>query len=221
MAQKRQLHLVAEHFLDPEVFQHAQLQLPTLLINSLVTDEITATVGGTADIRTIAQKHFSTVHAWMPIVSKIQFYRLLPRRLTYNRAELHLLLLAMKLSGDVPMQTPCTELYSLTKHFQHSVESSGIFSLLVLQAGIFIACYELGHGVYPAAFLSISSCARYAMALGVDSSVGEHLDPKIETLDLEECRRVWWAILAMDRYRSLCFVVPICHLINAGSSLGL
>ncbi|KAJ4153896.1 hypothetical protein LMH87_010362 [Akanthomyces muscarius] len=203
VAQKKQLHLVAEHFLDPEVFQYAQLQLPTLLIDSLVTNEIAATVGGTADIRTIAQKHFSTVHAWMPIVSKIQFYKLLPRRLTYNRAELHLLLLAMKLSGDVPTQTPCTELHGLTKQFQHSVEGSGIFSLLVLQAGILIACYELGHGVYPAAFLSISSCARYAMALGVDSSVGGHLDPKIETFDLEECRRVWWAILVMDRFMNL------------------
>ncbi len=205
------------------MFQHAQLQLPTLQIDSLLTDEISAAVGGsTADIRTIAQKHFSTVHAWMPIVSKIQFYKLLPKWLTYSRAELHLLLLAMKLSGDVVTQTPRTELYTLTKQFQHSVESSGIFSLLVLQAGILIACYELGHGVYPAAFLSLASCARYAIALGVDSSVGGHLDPKIEALDLEECRRAWWAILVMDRYKHLplhppcrCFCTNECCL--AGS----
>ncbi|KAJ3496780.1 hypothetical protein NLG97_g2406 [Lecanicillium saksenae] len=201
--QTQHLHLVAEHFLDPEVFHHAQLELPKLQIDSLVTDEISACVGSTADIRRITQRHFSTTHVWMPIVSKIQFYKLLLRRLTYNRAELQLLLLAMKLCGDDVTKTPLTELYKLTKQFQHSVEGSGIFSLLFLQASIFIACYELGHGIYPAAFLSISSCARYAHALGIDSSVGAHPDRKIEAFDLEECRRVWWAILAMDRSMNL------------------
>lgn len=202
-AQIQQLRLVTEHFLDPDVFRHAQLQLPALQIDSLLTDDITATVGGIADIRTIAQKHFATVHVWMPIVSKVLFYKLLLKRLTYNRAELHLLLLAMKLSGDVVTKTPQTQLYEVTKQFQHSAQNSGIFSLLVLQAGIFIACYELGHGIYPAAFMSISSCARYAAALGVDSSVSGHVEAKIETLDLEECRRAWWTILAMDRFMSL------------------
>ncbi|PQK17042.1 hypothetical protein BB8028_0007g02410 [Beauveria bassiana] len=201
--QKQQLHLVAEYFLDPEVFQHAQLQLPTLQIDSLLTDEVTATVGSVADIRTTAQNHFSTVHVWMPIVSKIQFYKLLLNRLTYHRAELHLLLLAMMLSGDVVTKTARTELYDLTKRFHFSITASGVFSLLVLQASVFIACYELGHGMYPAAFMSISACARYAVALGVDSSISEHADPKIQSLDLEECRRVWWAILAIDRFMNL------------------
>ncbi|TQW00600.1 fungal specific transcription factor [Cordyceps javanica] len=202
-AQKKQFHIVAEHFLDPEVFRHAQLQLPAIQIDSLLTDDVATATGGVADIRIIAQKHFSTVHVWMPIVSKIQFYKLLLRRLTYNRAELHLLLLAMKLCGDVVTHTPQTPLYELTKQFQFSVVNSGISSLLVLQAGVFITCYELGHGIYPAAFLSLSSCARYALALGVDSSVTAHTDSKIETLDLEECRRVWWALLAMDRFMNL------------------
>lgn len=199
-AHLQQLNLVAEHFLDPEVFQHAQLELPGSQIDSLLTDEINAAVGSTADIRIITQRHFSTVHVWMPVVSKIQFYKLLLKRLTYNRAELHLLLLAMKLCGDVVTKTPHTELYALTKQFQHTVECSGILSLLFLQASIFISCYELGHGIYPAAFLSISASARYAIALGVDSSIGEKADRKIEAFDLEECRRTWWAILAMDRY---------------------
>ncbi|OAA60644.1 Transcription factor [Cordyceps fumosorosea ARSEF 2679] len=196
----QQSTLVAEHFLDPEVFQNAQLLLPALQIDSLLTDEIAATVGTVADIRGTAQKHFSTVHVWMPIVSKIQFYKLLLKRLTYNRAELHLLLLAMRLSSDAVNLMARTPLYELTKQFQHSVQNSGILSLLALQASIFIACYELGHGIYPAAFFSIASCARYAIALSVDSSVSEHPDPEIEAFDLEECRRVWWAILAMDRY---------------------
>ncbi|KAM3566443.1 hypothetical protein ARSEF4850_000585 [Beauveria asiatica] len=201
--QKQQFHLAAEYFLDPLVFQHAQLQLPTLQIDSLVTDEVTATVGSVADIRATAQSHFSTVHVWMPIVSKIQFYKLLLNRLTHHRAELHLLLLAMRLSGHVVTKTARTELYDLTRRFHLSVTGSGIFSLLVLQASVFIACYELGHGIYPAAFMSISSCARYAVALGVDSSISGHADPKIQSLDLEECRRVWWAILAMDRFMNL------------------
>lgn len=196
--QQQQQYVVAEHFLDPEVFHHAQLQLPTLQIDSVLTDEIAAAVGGIADIQITAQKFYSSIHIWMPIISKMQFSKLLLKRLTHNRAELHLLLLAMQLSSDIVV-VPRTELYEMTKWFRQSVESTGIMSLMVLQAGILITCYEMGHGIYPAAFMSIAHCARYATALGVDSSISANVEPKIQGLDLEECRRTWWAIVALDR----------------------
>lgn len=215
-SQTRQQNLMAEQFLDPEVFQHAELQVPALHLDSLVTDEVVAAVGGVADLRVTAQKHFVTVHIWMPVISKQLFSKFLLKRLTEKRAEVHLLLLAMKLSGD-EVTTPRTELYELTKNLQLSLENSGVLSLLMIQSSILIACYEMGHGIYPAAYLSISQCARHAIALGLETSIGDrrHLDPKLNALDLEECRRVWWAILAMDRcvpdFSSLELCVKIKH----------
>ncbi len=48
--------------------------------------------------------------------------------------------------------TPKTTLYRVTKQFHFDVET-GILSIQVLQAGILIALYEIGHAVYPAALL--------------------------------------------------------------------
>lgn len=198
MGEIQQQNIVAEHFLDPEIFKHSLLQLPALQIDSVLTNEISTAVGSIRDIQTTAQRYFATVHIWMPIVSKIQFSGLLLRRLTHNRAEVHLLILAMRLSSDI-VSSPRTDLYEMTKWYQHNVENSGILSLLVLQANVLITCYEFGHGIYPAAFLSIARCARYAAALAVDSTITDHVEPKAQGLDQEECRRVWWAILALDR----------------------
>lgn len=64
--------------------------------------------------------------------------------------------------------SPRTAVYNATKYFYLEVEGS--FYISVLQAGILIALYELGHGIYPAAFLSIGACARYAHALGINVS---------------------------------------------------
>jgi hypothetical protein len=80
------------------------------------------------------------------------------------------------------------------------VEVEGAFSILVLQAGVLVALYELGHGIYPAAYLSIGACARYAHALGINVS---HTVPTRRVLTFvegEERRRIWWAIVILDRY---------------------
>ncbi|CAI6088228.1 unnamed protein product [Clonostachys chloroleuca] len=37
----------------------------------------------------------------------------------------------------------------------------------VLQASLLILLYEIGHGIYPSAFLSAGSCVRYGHAIGL------------------------------------------------------
>jgi hypothetical protein len=75
-------------------------------------------------------------------------------------------------------------------------------SIHVLQAGILITFYELGQAIYPAAYLSVGSCARYGLALGIDKlslippSEG---DASQAWNEQEESRRVWWAVLIFDR----------------------
>lgn len=68
-----------------------------------------------------------------------------------------------------------------------------------------IVLYELGQGIWPAAYLSIGACAGYAHVLGIGGSenVGAQMKKVLTFVELEERRRVWWAIVILDR-----FVVP-------------
>ncbi|KAL6693689.1 N-terminal binuclear Zn cluster-containing/DNA binding domain-containing protein [Trichoderma pleuroticola] len=205
---------IAERFLDPEVFSKAQLKVVNADV--AVTDDIAELVGSVLDIQAASAKFFQSVHLWMPIISKPQFCANLLNRLTYKRAELFLLVLSMKLSYT-RIKTWNTPLYETVKLFQFKIEASGVLSTLVLQASILIALYELGHGIYPAAYLSVGSCARYATALGIEKSILSSSAAQGQWIEEEERRRMWWAILVLDRYLNLSD--PKRHLITIDAGL--
>ncbi|KAK8932694.1 hypothetical protein VCV18_001234 [Metarhizium anisopliae] len=184
--------------MDPELFAFAQLELPGLEVESLVTDDVEALVGDVQDIQATARFFFETVHTWMPIVSKVGFSQSLIRRMTHQRAEFFLLVLSMKLCSS-RVTNARTNLYRTTRQLHADMERSGTLSLLVLQAGILIALYEMGHGLYPDAYLSVAQCARYGTALGVDKTIVSRDMAATKMPDLEEARRVWWSILVLDR----------------------
>ncbi|KAK1240459.1 hypothetical protein MKX07_004487 [Trichoderma sp. CBMAI-0711] len=149
---------IAERFLDPDVFSRAHLTV--INVEVPVTNDIAQLVGSVMDIQATSAQFFKSVHTWMPIISKPHFCANLLNRLTYQRAELFLLVLSMKLCC-ARQKTWNTPLYETVKLLYFKIETSGALSVLVLQAAILIALYELGHAVYPAAFLSVGSCARY------------------------------------------------------------
>lgn len=62
-------------------------------------------------------------------------------------------------------------LYKMAKRYHYEVEALGLLSIHVLQANTLIALYDLGQCIYPAAYLTVSACARYGMALKVDESL--------------------------------------------------
>jgi hypothetical protein len=188
---------IAERFLDPVLFSRAQLAVVNADVE--VTEEIAQLVGSILDIQATSDQFFKSVHMWMPIISKPQFSRNLLNRLTYKRAELFLLVLSMKLSCSrgTAVNTP---LYEIVKLFHFKLENSGVLSVLVLQAAILIALYELGHSIYPAAYLSVGSCARYGTALGIEKSILSSSDTQYQWIEEEESRRIWWSILVLDRY---------------------
>lgn len=59
------------------------------------------------------------------------------------------------------------ELYARVKRCYSFVESLGIITPRVLQAALLIGYWEVGSGVYPAAYLSAALCARLGHALGI------------------------------------------------------
>ena len=190
--------VVAERFLDPEVFSLAQLELPRQTLDSLITPEVEALVGHVGDIQATADMYFKTVHSWMPIVSRPSFPRTLISRMAHHRAELYLLVLSMKLICSREGE-PRSSLYHTTRQLFDNAQKSGAISLMVLQSSILILLYEMGHAIYPDAYVRVAQCARYGTALGVDQSIASQNCTTPWTVDLEERRRVWWAILTIDR----------------------
>ncbi|PTB66770.1 N-terminal binuclear Zn cluster-containing protein [Trichoderma citrinoviride] len=196
-SQSAAANFLTERFLDPEAFVSAQLKVPEPSVDHLITKEVSDFVGDVANIKAISDKFFTSVHEWMPIVSRIQFLANLVGWLTHKRAELFFLILAMRLSSE-QVSNPRSRLYQVTKYLQFRLEHSGVLSLQVIQASVLVALYEIGHGVYPSAYLSIAGCARYATALGIDQSILCRDLNGISWNELEERRRVWWSILVLD-----------------------
>jgi hypothetical protein len=157
-------------------------------------------LGDLGEIRFAAGRFFEHIHQWMPFISKKRFYDMYLQPAFHTRPDVVLLLLALKLITTFPQagaNGSRTPLYYAVRHFYVEVEAA--FSILVLQAGVLVALYELGHGIYPAAYLSIGTCARYAHALGIN--VGRTVPTRrvLTFVEVEERRRVWWAIVVLDR----------------------
>ena len=87
-------------------------------------------------------------------------------------ADLPLLYLSMKLITSQPrvgFEAVENYLYTASKRFLSLLESSGTASLLYLQALVLVALYEYGQGIYPAAWMTVGQCVRYADFIGLPS----------------------------------------------------
>lgn len=203
LSELEELDLLAASFLDPDHFILAQLETKKKDVG--ITKTVADLVGSVSDIQAAAQVFFETIHVWMPIISKQQFQQHLLQRLAFRRAELFLLVLAMKLCSS-RVTVAKSMLYRTVKQFYFDIESSGRVSVQTLQAAILIAIYELGHGIYPAAIISIANCARIGTLIGIDRSLSTwDLVSGVPWIELEERRRVWWAIIILDRFMNLCY----------------
>lgn len=92
--------------------------------------------------------------------------------------------------------------YLAAKRLYAEMEGAGGFSTQVLQSGVLIALHEFGHAVYPAAYLSIGACARYGISSGMDGTGTSQVKAPYDWIEAEERKRVWWAVLILDRYVS-------------------
>lgn len=201
----------ALYFIAPHIFQQAQLELPQIHLS--IPAKLTPFQNDSSRIRSIASNFFDSIHWWMPVISKRGFFAHLLNPLSQRRSGLNLLIICMQLCcepdlGSATGTHDAKTLYNNAKRLHFEMEASGVFSLRLLQAGILIALYELGQAIYPAAYLTVGSCARYATAIGVDqlrdddtlSGYGNS-----RTLsEVEERRRAWWIILFLDRFLNIC-----------------
>lgn len=196
---KRNQTFPASYFLDYRAFEENGIQLPS--IEFTLTATVADSIGG---FEPIVASYWNEIHWWMPVVSKTRLSVDLIASVSVSSTELRLLVLAMKvLLWHPPINEPSdpkTRAYVAAKESINEAISAGILTLRLLQAQLLIAIYELGHAIYPAAYLSIGACGRYGIALSVDLSLKPGFsDPRIGDLEMEERRRTWWAILILER----------------------
>ncbi|KAF5250248.1 hypothetical protein FANTH_4525 [Fusarium anthophilum] len=189
----------ASMFLDVDcyVWSHARLPLPT----GNIPAPVLALLSQGNVVLDVSQTYFATIHTWFPMISKKRMDMGLP--VQNAGPDLAMLFLGMKLVTTPAIDITESALYDTAKSFVASLESNGVVSLLCLQAMILVALYEYSHAIYPAAWMTVGSCARYADILGIMPGDYSPLGQVTTWTEAEERRRVWWSIYILDKLVSL------------------
>ena len=155
-------------------------------------------------IQSIQDNYFGSVHRWMPIISMKSLRRLLSNLNSEPRADIALLLLSMKLVVDHPEPNKpdwarsC--LYQHAKSLFRSIKTSRRYSTHLLQAGLLISLYELGHAIYPEAQGSVLGNVELGLKLGINEAGSKKMNPAPSSwTESEERTRTWWGTMILDR----------------------
>ncbi|KAF2858075.1 hypothetical protein K470DRAFT_222009 [Piedraia hortae CBS 480.64] len=174
-------------FDSPLQMHNGNVRAPTAVLNAM---------GSAAEARVMVDHYFATVHTYFPILCRTRMYQQLTSE---PGAGMVLLLLAMKLVCDVPVESAQGQLYQDVKNFYSSQEAQNGPELPLLQALVLISLYEIGHGIYPAAYLSTGHAARLGHTLGLHGSKAPQIISGFQCWpEQEEGRRTWWAVLILD-----------------------
>lgn len=193
----------ASSFLDRNIHRELRTRLP--LPPKLNFDDAEVyDLGGVFKAGSLAHvSHLiSGVQKWLPVFSddKLRGYVDRAMHLTVDEA---LLLQCMGLIASKPLMWSDgsrTKLYLACKRGFSDLETAGILSIAGLEAALLISLYEINHAMYPAAFLTTGACARYGLAMGLGSSNKSRLCPPANRAEHEESKRLWWAVLLLNRY---------------------
>jgi hypothetical protein len=121
-------------------------------------------------VQVVISDFFDTIHTWMPIISKKRLTRNMLNPMWEAGPDLAFIFICMKLMITRPqesLEVSQNPIYTAAKRFLALMEASGVVSLMVLQGYILIALYEIGQSIYPAAWMTVGSCARYGLLLGI------------------------------------------------------
>lgn len=197
----------AVFFLDFEIFQEGKMNITFPEVP--IPDDIYAVLQDISGLRRIAGLYFCNTHVWFPILCRKRFEVMLDSDNFTPPPDLALLFAVMFLLNDEASNCRAstrTSIYWNIKHFANVLEANTIVTPEVSQAYILLTLYELGHAIYPAAYLSLGKCATMAKALGLDDRENA---PQMKRrygswAKLEELRRIWWAVVLLDRYGFPC-----------------
>ncbi|KAF2802284.1 uncharacterized protein BDZ99DRAFT_483019 [Mytilinidion resinicola] len=192
-------------FLDPELFQsvtHSELEVAQNV-------NVSALQLSKADLRTFYEQYSRSTDTWCPIISHKRLAQDVQAAVPTEHPGILLLLLSMRLVSDIPrddnMATAESTFYKMTRSNLKAMEEASPGSLRVFQSLVLVALYEIGHGIFPAAYLTVGRAARIGLLRGIhDRKNATQLFVKPQTWTYwEEERRTWWAVSILERYINL------------------
>ncbi|KAL7939407.1 hypothetical protein V8C35DRAFT_275235 [Trichoderma chlorosporum] len=197
----------AVYFVDRYVFQQHRIHVPAALPG---TRAFPTHFIGAAEVErdSYISAFFNGVHKWLPILDEERFHaRLSGKTPAELPADVALLLLCMRLIASPPSESSRngtrTDIYLAAKQGFLNLEMAGVMSIECLEAGLLISLYEISHAIYPSAFLSVGACTRYGQAMGLGGPNTLKLHRPYKRSEIEESRRLWWAVVLLDRFLNL------------------
>jgi hypothetical protein len=180
-------------------------QLGYLQVGNIIREQASKLFGSMAEIEAVATRYFTSVHQWIPMLSRRRFHKRLPVVWGQTRHDFILLLCCMHLITQVPLESEldniAPSLYNLVKRLYGLVDSMGFVSVEMVQSKLLIAVFEMAHGLHSVAYMSIGTCARMGVVLGIDKLQRQRVsEPDSNWLQMEEESRTWWAIIITDRF---------------------
>lgn len=171
-------------------------------------------IGSSDHMQEVSRIYFSSTHHKLAMISEKNFSKRLPNLfVTADRSFITLCLCMLLVQGDpqLPTRTAVTSLYVTAKSYISFLESTGRYSVNTIQSMLLVTLYEVGHGIYPAASVSIAGCARGARNIGLHRTKTRRHFMNASVIDvdeIEEKRRTWWAIHNLDRcvYYSVTYI---------------
>lgn len=187
------------YFLDSALFWRSLNQLRDT--DSDINASLLQSLGNVFVQDGIVSEYFTSVHPWLPFLSRRRFMERVMNPLAPTRPGNILLTAAVKLLANKPNEHGLrSTAYTSIKAAIHQLEASNLLDFGIFQALILVAVYEFGHAIYPAAYLTLGYCIRYGHALDIPKTVEQQtVDGTFDRMELEERRRSWWAVLVLDR----------------------
>lgn len=178
--------------------------------------------------RLIAERYFDTTHSWLKTISKVRIRRALNSAMALcDSADFTALIVAMDLlsASDVISRAFAEEelslhetpyrsdssrhaVYQSLKSVLSACEQRGQLSTNYLAAQVLTAAYEVGQGLYPAAYFTVGASVRTCQTVGLHNRrFATQLNSKVQTWnETEERRRLWWTSITLDRLVSVGFL---------------
>ncbi|KAL4985001.1 hypothetical protein BDW68DRAFT_180123 [Aspergillus falconensis] len=182
-------------------------QLTVTTLSHTVQSQVSAIIGDAEAIALSSTAFFSTIHPWFPIVNRDAYYRGLARFRSDASPEFSFLTLCLYLLGmrptDGAMSGQMHGLYILATGLAASLAASGAGSVEFMCARLLLSIFEVGHGMYPAAYISMGANMRVAAAMGASLPSGKLLDRLGSCDAVSDARRVWQGLVILERYISL------------------
>lgn len=168
--------------------------------------QVSLIVGDRLQLQEAAIRYFRTIQTWFPVVSETRYNAQLASlrvKMDAAPADFSLLTLCMALVCKEPtargIPVSARSQYTSLKGFVTHLEAMGANSLEIIQSRVLLTIFEIGHAIYPSAYISAAANIRAAISLGIGSL---REDPHTVLGDLEnatEAQKVWCAILIIDR----------------------